>query len=50
MLRFDGEVFLFGTAIRHLLDCKKIGDDLRLVSTGGPAAGEIIAIRGPYSD
>jgi hypothetical protein len=54
MFRFDGEVFLFGTAMRHLQinrDNNRNCDDLRLISAGVPAGGGwIVANRGSYSE
>ena len=50
MLRFDGEVFLFGTAIAAPLIRNKNCDDLRHVSAGqAPRRHRIVANRRPYS-
>jgi len=50
MLRFDGEVFLFGTAIAAPLKRNKNCDDLCLVSAGqAPRRQPIVANRRPYS-
>jgi hypothetical protein len=52
MFRFDGEVFLLGTAIAapSTHDINKNGDDLRLISAGLPPRRRlIVANRGSYS-
>jgi len=50
MFRFDGDVFLLGTAIPAHLQSNKNCDDLRLLSTGKSRGGaRIVANRGPYS-
>jgi hypothetical protein len=52
MFRFDGEVFLLGTAIAAPSHANnKNCDDLRLISAECPAGGaRIVANRGSYSE
>ena len=51
MFRFDGEVFLLGTAIPAPSTDNKNCDDLRLVLAGRPrGGGGIVANRGSYSE
>jgi hypothetical protein len=51
MLRFEGEVFLLGTAIPAPAQNNKNCDDLRRFSLGNPnGGGRIVANRGPYSE
>jgi hypothetical protein len=51
MFRFDGEVFLFGTAIAAPLKINKNCDDLRQSQRGQTrGGGRIVANRGPYSE
>jgi hypothetical protein len=52
MLRFEGEVFLLGTAIPAPAQMlKKIGDDLAPDFNGRTrGGGRIVANRGPYSE
>jgi uncharacterized membrane protein YecN with MAPEG domain len=51
MFRFDGEVFLLGTAIAAPFNINKNGDDLAPNSTGKPrGGGRIVANRRPYSE
>jgi hypothetical protein len=55
MFRFDGEVFLLGTAIAAPLNSSSVinknCDDLRLVSAGYSRGGaRIVANRGSYSE
>jgi hypothetical protein len=50
MLRFDGDVFLLGTAMTAPLTTNKNCDDLRHVSAGKTrSGGRIVANRGSYS-
>ena len=51
MLRLDGDVFLFGTAIAAPLISIKMATILRLFPAGGAhGGGRIVANRGSYSE
>jgi hypothetical protein len=50
MFRFEGEVFLFGTAIAAPFASIKMATISCPISAGSPPGGRIVANRGCYSD